>query len=178
MAILHIVYFPDDPLTKKAQLVTEFGSELKRLAEDMLETMHGYEGVGLAGPQVGVAQRIFVMQEPDGPEMCIVNPELSELEGEESGQEGCLSIPEVYADVARATQLHLRARDIEGKPVELEATDFLARIIQHENDHLNGVLFPERLDVLTRQRVLQEWSEVRERLLAEDPSAPPGHATR
>lgn len=167
MAVLRIVYFPDDPLTQTAELVTEFGPPLLALAEDMLETMQAYEGVGLAAPQVGISQRMFVMREPDGPQMCIVNPKISEMEGSEASQEGCLSMPEVYADVPRATKLRVQGQSISGDPLDFEAENFLARIIQHEIDHLNGVLFHERVDIITRQRVLEEWAEVRIRLLAD-----------
>lgn len=167
MAVIPITYYPDDPLTQKAKTVTTFGASLQKLCEDMLETMHAYEGVGLAAPQVGVSKRLFVLQEPDGPEMCIVNPILSQLEGKEEAQEGCLSMPELYADVPRATTLMLVAQDVKGKPIEFEAHDFLARILQHETDHLNGMLFPERLDIISRQEILQEWAAVRERLLAD-----------
>lgn len=167
MAVLPIVYYPDDPLTRKAEPVTSFGASLAKLCEDMLDTMHAYEGVGLAAPQVGVSKRLFIFQEPDGPEMCLVNPILSEMEGREEAEEGCLSMPEVYADVPRATKLQVRAQDVNGKPVEFEARDFLARIIQHETDHIDGKLFPERLDIISRQEILQEWAAVRERLLAD-----------
>ncbi|MCH7908960.1 MAG: peptide deformylase, partial [Candidatus Hydrogenedentes bacterium] len=131
----------------------------------MLETMHAYEGVGLAAPQVGRSQRLFVLQEPDGEEMCLVNPEILGREGGEEGEEGCLSMPTIYTMVSRATRIRVQARDVRGKPLELEATDFLARIIQHEYDHLEGIMFPQRVDIITRQSLLEEWAEVRERMM-------------
>ena len=166
MAVLDIVLYPDDPLTKKAAPVIEFGPELAKLAEDLYETMAAYEGVGLAGPQVGVSQRIFVVREPEGEAMCLINPELVDLEGSELGEEGCLSIPRVFAMVPRSTRMDVRARDVHGSALNFEACDFLARIIQHEYDHLEGTLFPDRLDILTREVKLREWSEVREQLTA------------
>ncbi len=166
MSIRRIVYFPDAPLLNKAEPVVRFDPDLARLAGDMLETMHAYNGVGLAAPQVGVGSRLFVMQEPDGPELCFVNPEISNLEGREEGEEGCLSMPHIYAMVPRAKSLVLRAHDVDGKSVEMEAADFFARVVQHEFDHLDGVLFPFRLDILTRQAKLLEWGEERERLLS------------
>ncbi len=166
MSILNITYFPDDPLTKKADPVTEFDKKLETLMEDMIETMHAYRGVGLAAPQVGQSKRLFVIHEPDREPMCLVNPEITEPEGSEEGEEGCLSIPTLYAMVQRATRIHVKAVDIHGDPLEFEAEDFLARIIQHEYDHTEGILFPERVDIITRQNLLQEWAEVRDEAIA------------
>ncbi len=167
MSVLRVVYFPDDPLTQKAHPVETFDRALHTLAEDMLETMHEHKGVGLAAPQVGLDKRLFVLQEPEGPEMVFVNPRIVDQDGREEGEEGCLSIPEVYAQVMRATWVAVKAQDLDGNDISLEAADFLARIIQHETDHLDGVLFPERLDIFTRQEKLLEWEAVRERMLAE-----------
>lgn len=166
MEILNLTLYPDDPLLRVAQPYTEFDDELPRLARNMLETMYAHDGVGLAGPQVGLAKRIFVYHEPDGDPMCLVNPELSELEGREEGEEGCLSLPKVYAMVPRATRMRVKAFDPFGRPLDFEARDFHARILQHENDHLNGVIFLDRLDILTRQAKLQEWEECRAKLMA------------
>ena len=168
MAVLHIVYFPDAPLTTRAEPVERFDEDFVRLASNMLETMQAYEGVGLAGPQVGESKRIFVLQEPEGDEMCLVNPEIVESEGSEEGEEGCLSMPTIYAMVARATRIRVRARDAGGNPLDFEATGFVARIIQHECDHLEGIMFPERLDIISRQTIYEEWAEARETLLKAD----------
>jgi len=175
MAVRKVVYYPDDPLTRKAAPVDRFDARLTTLVDDMFETMHAHEGVGLAAPQIGVSSRLFVLQEPDGEPMAFVNPELSDLEGREEGEEGCLSMPGLYAMVPRATRLRVRAMSPEGDPFELEATDFLARIIQHEYDHVDGVLFPERVDIITRQELLSEWTRLRENLLSGQPS---GHAAQ
>ena len=164
MAILDIVLYPDDPLMKKAGPFDAITSEVADLAHDMIETMLTYEGVGLAGPQVGLSKRIFVLCEPDGEPMCLVNPEVAIIEGREEGEEGCLSLPQVYAMVPRATRIHVRAANEKGKLLDFEANDFLARIIQHENDHLEGIVFPDRLDVLSRESTLQEWQEIRKQL--------------
>lgn len=168
MAVRRVVYYPDEPLKAKAKPVEVFGPKFDRLVEDLFDTLHAYEGVGLAAPQVGVSKRLFVLQEPAGEPMCFVNPEILEQEGREEGEEGCLSLPRIYAQVPRATRLKVRAQDASGEEFEMEALDFLARAIQHESDHLNGILFPERLDLITRQEKLQEWAEVREQLLAEE----------
>ncbi|MBI2436052.1 MAG: peptide deformylase [Candidatus Hydrogenedentes bacterium] len=165
MAVLDLVLYPDHPLTVKAVPYESVGSELAQLAEDMLETMHAYAGVGLAGPQVGISKRIFVLCEPEGEPMCLINPEILEMEGCEEGEEGCLSMPQVFANVPRATRIRVRALNELGKPQEFEARDFLARIIQHEYDHLEGILFPDRLDIITREAKLQEWETVRKQLL-------------
>jgi peptide deformylase len=132
----------------------------------MIETMHAYEGVGLAGPQVGLSRRIFVLQEPEGKPMCFINPEILEREGSQDGEEGCLSLPHIYCSVPRATRIRVRALNEFGKPFELEARDFLARIIQHEYDHLDGVMILERVDVITRQEKIEEWDQIRRQLAA------------
>lgn len=168
MAVLKVVLFPDDPLTQKAEPVAVFGPEIVQLAEDMIDTMHAYEGVGLAGPQVGLSRRIFVFQEPEGEPRCLVNPEIVAVDGREEGEEGCLSMPRVFSDrIPRATFVEVRGFDETGARVHFEARDFAARIIQHEYDHLEGVLFPERLDIISRAAVLQEWQSVRAELLRE-----------
>lgn len=175
MAVRKVIYYPDDPLTRKAKRVQTFGPRLAKLVQEMFETMCAYEGVGLAAPQVGVSQRVFVLCEPQGEPICLVNPELSDLEGSELSEEGCLSMPRIFADVPRATRLRVCAQDQTGEPLEFAAENFLARIIQHEFDHIEGILFPERLDILTRQDKYQEWERVREELLAEETR--PEHAS-
>ena len=167
MSVRNIVLYPDDPLTKVAAPIDHVGPKIRQLAEDMFDTMYEYEGVGLAGPQVGVAKRIFVLHEPDGAKMCLINPELSELDGSEEGQEGCLSLPEIYVQVPRATRVRVRALDENGASLDFVATNFLARIIQHEFDHLNGVIMLDRVDVLTRQAKLQDWEDLRPRFLVD-----------
>lgn len=166
MAVRDIVIYPDYPLTHKAKPIEVFGPELVRLAADMIETMDANDGVGLAGPQVGVSRRILVLREPEKDAMCLVNPELLEFEGEETAEEGCLSLPHLYAQVARAKRIRVRAQDQYGAPIEFEATDLVARIIQHECDHLEGVVILDRLDVLSRQEKTLEWDEIRQHLTA------------
>lgn len=164
MAIRDIVLYPDAPLLQKAEAFDVIGPEVAALAKDMIDTMFAADGVGLAGPQIGIAKRIFVMCEPDGEPRCIVNPEILEKSGSELGEEGCLSMPRVYAQVPRATRLKLRGLDETGAEVEFEAAGFAARIIQHEYDHLEGVLFPDRLDIISREDKLREWQQVRAEL--------------
>ncbi|GMV94580.1 MAG: peptide deformylase [Candidatus Hydrogenedentes bacterium] len=166
MSVLNVVLYPDDPLTKTAAPVDSFGPNLAELASNMFETMYAFDGVGLAAPQVGLEMRLFVLHEPEGEKMCLVNPEIVERDGEEFGQEGCLSLPDIYVQVPRAKRIGVRAQDVYGEALEFEANDFLARIIQHESDHLDGVIFLDRVDVLTQNAMLQEWKGIRERLLA------------
>jgi len=163
MAIRDIVLYPDEPLTQPARPVETFGPELVSLAEDMFETMDTFDGSGLAGPQVGVAQRLCVLRDPDdGKKICLVNPAISEYEGAGAAEEGCLSLPYTYALVPRATRIRVRAQDLDGTPLDFVAHDWLARIIQHETDHLDGIVFLDRLDILSREDRLREWREVRE----------------
>jgi peptide deformylase len=165
MSILNLVLYPDEPLLQVAEPYETYTPELGQLAQDMLETMQAHEGVGLAGPQVGIAKRIFVMYPPEGEPRCLINPEILEKEGSELGEEGCLSLPQLYGQVPRATRLRVRALDHAGKEIEFEATDFEARIIQHEYDHLDGILFIDHIDVLSRQAALQEWDAIRSQIL-------------
>ena len=165
MAVLNVVYYPDAPLTEKADPIDLIDAETPKLVADMLETMLAHDGVGLAGPQVGLKKRIFVLREPGGQPQCFINPELSEFEGSAVGEEGCLSIPRIYAEVPRAASVRVRAKNERGEDLDFVAKDFLARVIQHEFDHLEGIIFPDRLDIITRQSLLTEWEAVREELL-------------
>lgn len=155
MALRPVRIYGDPVLRTKAKDVTEFDDTLRRLVEDMFETMAAYQGVGLAANQVGVLQRVFVVEVPVGENervrRAIVNPVLDRAEGSETGEEGCLSMPGIYEDVKRALRVRVRGQDEHGRPVEIEAEGYLARAIQHENDHLNGVLFTDRLSPLRRQ---------------------------
>lgn len=155
MAARQVRIYGDPVLRVKCADVTTFDETLQRLVADMYETMHAYQGVGLAANQVGVAQRIFVVDVPmeDGSHVrqAIANPVIDRREGSESAEEGCLSMPGIYEDVSRSYRCRVRGKDEHGKPVEIEAEGYLARAIQHEADHLNGVLFTDRLSPLRRQ---------------------------
>ncbi|PLX70893.1 MAG: peptide deformylase [Denitrovibrio sp.] len=147
--ILDIKTFPDKVLRKKAEPVIEFNDELKLLLDNMMETMRANSGVGLAAPQVAVSKRILVIDttqaEEEGSLLRVINPEIISEEGEQLGEEGCLSVPGEYEPIRRAEKIILKAQDENGKEFTLEAEAFLARVIQHEIDHLNGVLFIDRL---------------------------------
>jgi len=168
--LLEIVKYGDPRLREQGRPVRQFDRELKRLVDDMLHTMHDRHGAGLAAQQVGYPWMVAVIDPRDSerPErrhaadeadppirlpLVLVNPELDAPEGEETGDEGCLSFPDLYLPVRRAACLHVRARDVNGTAFEFQARGFLARAIQHEVDHLHGVLFIDRLDALQRIRL-------------------------
>lgn len=149
---LKIVVYPDPILRKKARPVAaeDFGPELAALAQKMIELMVKHSGVGLAAPQVGLSARLIVVSVTGKPEDAevIVNPELSNLQGESDMEEGCLSIPGVRANVRRANSLTLAGQDLQGNRFTAEVNDYAAVVLQHECDHLDGVLFIDRLNSL------------------------------
>ena len=156
----YIMKYGDPVLERPGQCVpdAEFGSpELKQLVEDMFETMWANKGIGLAAPQVAVSKRVTVIdtsagQDPEA-KLVLINPEIVHKEGIQVGEEGCLSIPGFREDVTRAMKVKIRARDADGNPVEAEGTEMLARAMQHEVDHLNGVLFLQHLSPLKRDLI-------------------------
>jgi peptide deformylase len=156
MAILAIRIYPDPILRVKCRPVTEFDAGLRKLATDMVETMHAAPGVGLAAPQVGVDLRLAVIDVSVGENpaelMVLVNPEIAERSGLDTEVEGCLSLPGINDKVDRPTTILVRAQDLMGRPVELQAEEYLARAICHEVDHLDGVLFTDHLRGLRRER--------------------------
>jgi peptide deformylase len=155
MAILDILHFPDPRLRNKAKPVAQVDDSIRRLIDDMLETMYEAPGIGLAATQVNVAKRVIVIDISDekNQPLCLVNPEILEKDGEEQMEEGCLSVPGIYELVKRANQIRLRALDRDGNTFEMEAEGLLAVCIQHELDHLEGKLFVDYLSSLKRQRI-------------------------
>lgn len=161
---LDIRTFGDPVLKTRAAPVESFDESLLRLTEDMLSTMREYEGVGLAANQVGRLKRVLVAAIEDD-EYVIVNPVLTDAaETTETGPEGCLSIPGIQVEVERPIAVTVSGQDTSGKPLRIEATDLLARVLQHEVDHLDGVLILDRTDRESRKAAMREW---RERLLAQ-----------
>jgi peptide deformylase len=155
MAILEILHFPDPRLRKTAEPVVEVDDEIRKIVDDMFETMYDAPGIGLAANQVNIQKQIIVIdvsQEKNEP-LCLINPEIIERDGEEEMEEGCLSVPGVYETVQRAQHIRVRALDRDGNPFELEDDDLLAVCIQHEMDHLRGKLFVDYLSTLKRQRI-------------------------
>ena len=155
MSVRPVRIYGDPVLRRRALEIDTFDGTLRGLVDDMRDTMRAYRGVGLAANQVGVLQRVLVAEVPLGEdrvaELALVNPELSEAEGAVVSEEGCLSIPGIYEDVRRADKVRVRGLDLEGHPVDFVAGGYVARVIQHEVDHLDGVLFVDRLSALKRQ---------------------------
>ncbi|MEO3947536.1 peptide deformylase [Gorillibacterium sp. CAU 1737] len=144
MAIRIIVKHPDPVLRDKAKPIPKITPNIQKLLDDMADTMYDAPGVGLAAPQIGILKRAIVMDVGDEHGLIqLVNPEITYREGEQLGPEGCLSIPGLQGDVKRAQKVRVKGWDREGNEVEIEGTDLLARCIQHEVDHLNGVLFTD-----------------------------------
>ncbi len=166
MAVLPIIKLGHPTLRKKAQPVTEFNEELKTLATNMVETMRFNEGIGLAANQVNVLQRIFVIDwqliDEDKEARAYVNPEILEREGSEIAEEGCLSIPNVHADVPRALRIRVRYQDLEGNRVEETLEGLPARVFQHELDHLNGVLFIDLISPIQKKLIEPQLHKIRE----------------
>ncbi len=159
MAILPIRHVPDEILKTPTRPVTTITPEIRQLALDMIQTMYAAGGVGLAANQVGQPWQLFVAnpdQQP-GRELVLLNPAIISRRGRLRFEEGCLSLPGVAALVTRAARVEVRARTLEGKECVLEGQELLARIFQHEIDHLNGLLFVDRLSWWTRQRLLRTY---------------------
>jgi peptide deformylase len=154
MAVKKIITYPHPILRKKTEAVTDFDDNLRQLIDEMTETMYAAPGVGLAANQIGVSLQVVVIDIAAGPEerkqRVLINPEILEGEGAQVGEEGCLSVIDFAADVKRFRKIKVRAQDIEGNGEEFEAEDRFARIIQHEVDHLNGILFIDHISSLKR----------------------------
>lgn len=155
--ILDVVKYADPILTRRAEEVTQFDQELHKLVDDMFETMYAAPGVGLAGPQVGVLKRLFVMDCTGGRDargkFALINPVIEIEEGEQIGQEGCLSFPGIFFDVKRPARLVVQAQDLDGRPFTLDVIDLEARCVSHETDHLEGDLFIDYLSPLKRDLI-------------------------
>jgi peptide deformylase len=156
MAIHKIITSENPILRQKAKKVHRFDPSISKLIDDMFETMHAARGVGLAAPQIALSIRVFVAEYEDH-KVAMVNPEIIKAEGEELGTEGCLSIPGYVGDnIRRATNVVVKGQDARGKPIKVRADGWFARILQHEIDHLDGILFLDRLD---RPEDLREITE-------------------
>ncbi len=158
--IFDIVKYPDPVLSKRGAAVTVFDEKLKTLVEDMFESMYAAHGIGLAAPQIGISQRLTVIdisfkKNPEE-KIVLINPEVIEKKGKQYEEEGCLSLPEIREKVNRAAWVKVRAQDVEGNWFEIEGEELLARALQHEIDHLDGVLFIDRLSRLKRDLVKRQ----------------------
>jgi len=144
MAIRRIMIYPDPVLLSQAQAVAKITRPVRQLARDMLETMYAAPGVGLAAPQVGVRQRVIVVDVGENP-VTLVNPQITTAEGKQIGLEGCLSLPQLVGEVQRSEWVVVSGLDLGGKPITVEGEGLLARAFQHEVDHLDGILFVARV---------------------------------
>jgi peptide deformylase len=155
--IIGVVKYGDTVLTQRAEEVTEFDEKLGKIVDDMFETMYAERGAGLAAPQVGLLKRLFVMDcgggKNQGRKFALVNPVIELEEGEQIGDEGCLSFPGIYFSVARPQRVIVRAQDLDGSPFTLDVMELEARCVSHETDHLNGELFIKYLSPLKRDLV-------------------------
>ena len=164
MAILPIRIYPDPVLRVKCAPVEDFGDELRTLVSDMIETMHAAPGVGLAAPQVGIEQRVAVVDTTVGKEpdrlLVLINPRIEDTSGNEVDSEGCLSIPQYTEKVARPSRISVTYQDLEGTEHTLITEDFEARAVCHELDHLDGVLFVDHLRGLRRDRARRQLKKL------------------
>jgi peptide deformylase len=154
MAVLSVRRYGDPVLRRRAEMVQEVTPELRRIADDMIDTMYDEVGLGLAAPQVGVSLRLMVVGDERGRDpRALINPLIVASGGEVTAEEGCLSLPGIFADVTRSEWVQVEAQDVSGHPVSIRARGLLARVLQHEMDHLDGVLFIDRVDPVTRDRI-------------------------
>jgi peptide deformylase len=154
MAVLKVRKYGDPVLRRRAAEVTEVTPELRQTIADMVETMYDEVGIGLAAPQVGISLRLLVVGHEEGREpRALINPVIVARGGEVTAEEGCLSIPGIFAPVTRSEWVEVEATDAEGRPVTMRGRGLLARVFQHEIDHLDGVLFIDHLDPVTRDRI-------------------------
>jgi peptide deformylase len=166
MALREILHYPDARLRESAQPVAEVNDEIRELLEDMAETMYAAGGIGLAANQIGVLKRIFIIDiagedEPSDLKV-FINPEILEATGQQTFTEGCLSFPGASEDIKRAEAVRVRALDANGQPFELAAEGLLAIAIQHENDHINGVLMIDKVGPIARRKIGRQVARARE----------------
>ena len=147
MAIRPLCHLPDDPvLRKKAKKVPRIDDSIQKLIDDMIEAMHHANGVGLAAPQIGVSLRVIVLQMPEEGPIAIINPEIVKTDGTQEVTEGCLSVPGYYGEITRSASVTVKGKNREGKAIRVKATGLIAEALEHEIDHLNGVLYIDHLE--------------------------------
>jgi peptide deformylase len=163
VSLLDVRVLGDPILRQVTTPVAAVTDDVRRLIDDMFETMYAAKGIGLAAPQVGRLERVAVIDVGEGAPFAVVNPEIILAEGSAKGEEGCLSIPEVYGDVERAERVVVRAVGRDANPLEVHAAELLARCLQHEIDHLHGKLFIDYLGAFKRRSALAKWAKEREK---------------
>lgn len=161
MKILDIRVLGDPVLRKETKPIEQITDDIRELVSNMFDTMYAAQGIGLAAPQVGRTERVAVV-DVEGAKYTLINPEIVETEGSDRGEEGCLSIPEIYGDVTRAARVVVRAQNENGETVEIEGSELLGRCLQHEIDHLDGKLFIDYLSMLKRRGVMSKWEKMKE----------------
>lgn len=158
--IHEVVKYPDPVLAKRGEDVTVFDTDLKKLVDEMFDSMYAAQGIGLAAPQINISKRITVIdvsfQKNPEEKIVLINPEILDREGKQVEEEGCLSLPDIREKVSRASWVKVKAQDVTGKWIEVEGEELLARALQHEIDHLNGILFIDHLSRLKRDLVLRK----------------------
>ena len=162
--IHEVVKWPDPVLSKPGEKVTVFDAKLKRLTEEMFDSMYAAQGIGLAAPQIAISKRITVIdvsfKKNPADRIVLINPEIVSREGKQVEEEGCLSLPEIREKVSRAAKVKVKAQDVTGEWFEVEGEELLARAFQHEIDHLDGVLFIDRLSRLKRDLVIRKMKKL------------------
>lgn len=174
MSVRPLRYLGDPVLRERSAEVAAVDDEIRELIADLRDTMYSEDGIGLAAPQVGVPLRVFVydVRDPDTPPGVVINPHIVETEGRIRESEGCLSIPNLTEVVERHARVVVEGLDEDGRPLRIEAEDLLSRCLQHEADHLDGVLFFDRVSPLKRRMLLKKWSK------QEDPTTRPAGPER
>ena len=164
--IREIVKYPEPILAKKAEPVVKFDAALETLVADMFDSMYAAEGIGLAGPQIAVSQRVVVIdlsfQKDPQQKIVLINPEIIYSDGKQREEEGCLSLPDIRAKVDRAATVRVRAQNVKGETIELEGTELLSRAFQHEIDHIDGILFIDRVSRLKRDLLIRRIKKLQQ----------------
>ncbi len=155
MSILPIRVAPDPVLRRKSKRVRSVDGAIRKLIGDMIETMHTAPGVGLAAPQVGVSLRVIVIGIPEQEDIVLINPEIVRRKGERLVNEGCLSVPGYVGEIKRAVSVTVKGRDLSGKEIRIKANELLAEVLEHEIDHLNGVLYIDQLESADKLRKIE-----------------------
>ena len=157
MAVLPICHFPNPVLRRKAKRAPSVDSSIQRLVDDMVETMQWVNGVGLAAPQVGISLRVVVLQMPGTEPIAIINPEIVKRTGEQGVTEGCLSVPGYAGEIKRSVSVSVKGLDRQGKAIRLKATNLMAQTLEHELDHLNGILYIDHIESQDKLYKIKAW---------------------
>jgi peptide deformylase len=161
MSIRTIHLLGSPVLRERAHEVNAVDEEVRQLVSDLFETMHADDGIGLAANQVGLTRRVAVVQAGDEPRVVLIDPLIVEREGKIRGEEGCLSIPDIFGDVERSARIVMETTTLDGERIRVEAADLVSRAIQHEIDHLDGILFIDHLSPLKRRMLMKKWKKLR-----------------